>query len=150
VQRRETRADAEGALAEPAGGRRKDRAYRVVLLDEILQAKQVRESRRESLTSTRKVNAIRQRVGSPLEPPRAIALGVLQQGPRPRLGVKKTPRIGPQPLTGDQRGAQRRPIEAKVGAHARVGRDAQVVFEQEPVDGAHGWADERRSASRAD
>src|SRR5690606_24914588 len=38
-------------------------------------------------------------------------------------------------LPGHRR--ERGPVEAEVRADARVGRDAQIVFEEKPVDGRH-------------
>ena len=143
VQRRETRAHSKRATAELRGGAGENRRGRVVLLDEILEAQEIRERRGKNNRPVLQRRAVAERghcrrARPAVEPPRAVAgSGVLQQRPGTGRRFKTAVRPDVHRLGVFNRGPQSRPIEAKIGRHAGIGRDAQIVLEEKRVDGGH-------------
>ena len=144
VQRGEARADAEGALAKLRAGRRKDRRGGSVLLDEVFQTEQVFEcgGKRARLAGER--HAVGQHggalhPGARFQQPGAVARrDVLDQLPGARLCLKAAfdPFFRPGAACFQLPG-QNLPIEAEVRRHAGILRDAEIMLQQERVDGGH-------------
>jgi len=122
-------ADAERALAELGAGRREDRRFRVVLLDEIFQTEQIRPRRGESVVPS-------ESTAPPSSTCGALAASFHAQSPvaasstsPPGTGLGFEAALFPgldARIVGGQLNDESRPIEAVVGAHAGVGGDRRL------------------------
>ena len=135
VQGRETRADAERTAAELGSRGREDRRGSVALLDEILEFEQIRPGGGKHRGRPNR-NAAGKRLGDGMQFPGAIARGIFQQ--RELTGRGGEAALGEFfGLASADVGQQRVPIETEVGADTGILCNAQVVFEEELIDGGH-------------
>ena len=127
-------------------------------LDEILEAQEIGKGRRKNNRAGFQRRSSRQQINrcfatSDIEPPRAVAgSSVLQQRPGAGRRFKAAVRPNVDRLRVFNRGPQSRPFEAKIGRHAGIGRDGQVMLQEKRIDGGHGVLDReklkrKRSAS---
>ena len=117
--------------------RREDGRGRIVLLDEILQREQVRPGGGEHRRAAGQRRSAVERRGRGRQLPRAVARGVLEQRPVASLRGEAALLVFGDPA-GLHVGQEPIPVEAEVGRDAGILRDAQVVRQEELIDGGHG------------
>ena len=144
VQRRKAGADSQRALSQVGAGRWKNGGAGIVLVHRVLQPQQVLPRCGKCHGAVAQHDALVE-LGSGacftrLQLPRAVACGlILEQHPLPGSRLKAG--IGPLlHRCSRQFRAQRGPIQAEVGADARVIGNAEIVLDQKPVDASHQMA----------
>jgi len=125
-------------------GAGENRRSGMVRLDQVFQAQQIREGRRKNRRAVGERHAVGERINrgrarAGVEAPRAVTgRRIFEQHPLAGGRFKAALRPRMDRLRAWDRASQRWPVQTEIGRHARVGRDAQIILQEERVDGGHG------------